>query len=120
MDEWESLGGGLASRPAVATWASDEMQVFFIGADGQRHSVWGWQPYSAYRDAALAAGASPVNEGPLEPLAAIERFGPIATAEAEMLSGRPRPLVEAELWGLATEWKLKPVTVLTGTIWEQA
>jgi len=93
--------------------------AIFIGADGERRSVWGWQPYSAYRDAALAAGASSVNEGPLEPLAAIERFGPIATAEAEMLSGRPRPLVEAELWGLATEWKLKPVSVLTGTMWER-
>jgi len=36
-----------------------------------------------------------------------------------MLVGRPRPLVEAELWGLATEWKLKPVSVLTGALWER-
>jgi putative protein-disulfide isomerase len=94
--------------------------AIFSGADGKRHGVWGWQPYSAYREAALAAGASPANEGPLEPLAALERFGRLATAEAEMLADRPRPLVEAELWRLATEWKLRPLGVLTGTLWEKA
>jgi hypothetical protein len=92
----------------------------FIGADADRHSVWGWQPYGAYREAARAAGASPVNEGPLDPLAAVDRFGRLATREAEVLSERPGPVVEAELWGLATEWKLKPVDVLTGTLWEKA
>ncbi len=92
----------------------------FIGDHGGRHGVWGWQPYGAYRDAALAAGASPVNDGPLEPVAAIDRFGSLATKEAEVLADRPRPLVEAELWRLATEWKLKPIRALTGTIWEKA
>jgi hypothetical protein len=91
----------------------------FIGAGGDRHGVWGWQPYEAYRDAALRAGASPIHEAPLEPQAAIERFGRLATAEAVALSGRPRPLVEAELWRLATEWKLNPVSVLTGTLWDK-
>ena len=90
----------------------------FVGGDGKRRGVWGRQPYSAYREAALAAGASVVNEGPLEPLDALERFGRLATVEAEALSERARPLVEAELWGLASEWKLKPVGVLTGTLWE--
>ncbi len=37
-----------------------------------------------------------------------------------MLSDQPGPVVEAELWGLATEWMLKPVGVLTGTLWEKA
>jgi len=92
----------------------------FIGADGERRGVWGRQPYEAYRDAALAAGASAVNEGPLEPLDAVERYGRLATAEAVVLSERARPLVEAELWRLASEWKLKPVSVLTGTLWEKA
>jgi predicted DsbA family dithiol-disulfide isomerase len=92
----------------------------FIGDDGARHGVWGWQPYEAYREAALAAGASPVNEGALEPSAAIERFGRLATREAEVLAERPRPLIEAELWRLASEWKLKPVEALTGTLWEKA
>lgn len=92
----------------------------FIAEDGERHGVWGWQPYEAYREAALAAGATVANEGPLEPLDAIERFGRLATREAEELSGRPRPLVEAELWAAAAEWKVKPLPALTGTMWEKA
>jgi putative protein-disulfide isomerase len=92
----------------------------FIGEDGRRHGVWGWQPYESYRDAALAAAAVPGNEAPLEPEAAVERFGRVATREVEALAERPRPLVEAELWALAKEWKLKPVPALTGTLWERA
>lgn len=92
----------------------------FIGKGGERRGVYGWQPYEAYREAALAVGASPLDPGPAEPLAAIERFGRCATAELVELSGRPRPVVEAELWRLATEWKLKPIGVLTGTLWEKA
>jgi putative protein-disulfide isomerase len=92
----------------------------FVGPGGERRGVWGWQPYGAYREAAVAVGATQVNDGPLEPPAAIERFGRLATREAEVLCDRPRPLVEAELWRLATEWRLRPVDVLTGTFWELA
>jgi predicted DsbA family dithiol-disulfide isomerase len=90
----------------------------FIGEGGESHELRGVQPYDAYRDAALAAGAAPAGEAPLEPPAAIERFGRCATREIEVLTGRPRPVVEAELWGLARDWRLKPVPVLTGTLWE--
>jgi predicted DsbA family dithiol-disulfide isomerase len=93
--------------------------MLFVGDDSQ-HGVWGWQPYERYRDAALAAGASSAGDGRLEPLEAIERFGRCATRELEELSGRPRPVLEAELWRLATEWKLRPVPGLTGTLWELA
>lgn len=92
----------------------------FIGADGARQGVWGWQPIEAYREAALAAGAIPVNEGPLAPLDAVERFGSIATREAEVLAQRPGPPTSAELWRLAAEFRLRPNRTLTGTIWEQA
>jgi predicted DsbA family dithiol-disulfide isomerase len=92
--------------------------VLFIGDDGSQNGVWGTAPAEDYRDAAAAAGAEQRNEGALEPLDAIERFGRCATAELQELSGRPRPVVEAELWSLATEWKLKPVEALTGTLWE--
>jgi putative protein-disulfide isomerase len=92
----------------------------FIGADGARQGVWGWQPIEAYREAALAAGAIPVNEGPLEPLDAVERFGAIATREAEVLAQRPGPPTSAELWRLASEFHLRPNRTLTGTIWEKA
>ena len=50
----------------------------------------------------------------------MERFGRAATREVEALTGRPRPIVEAELWSLAREWRLRPVAVLTGTLWERA
>ena len=122
LDEVRDVPSSARDAGQVRTTEGIERVSFssavFIGADGEGHGVWGWQPYDAYRRAALAAGASPVNDAPLDPLAAVERFGRLATREAEVLSGRPRPVVEAELWRLATEWKLKPVPVLTGTLWE--
>jgi predicted DsbA family dithiol-disulfide isomerase len=92
----------------------------FVGADGERRGVWGWQPLDAYREAARAAGARVVNEGPLAPLAAVERFGRLTTREAELLASSPRPLVCAELWRHAAEHRLRPVRALTGTLWEAA
>ena len=92
----------------------------FVGADGSRHGVWGWQPYERYREAALAAGAEVAEEGRPGAVEAIERFGRCATRELEELTGSPRPVLEAELWTLASEWKLRPVPALTGTLWEQA
>ena len=94
--------------------------AIFVGADGARHGVFGSQPYEAYREAALAAGAKPGTEGVAEPLEALERFGRCATREIEELSGRPRPLVEAELWSLAREWRVRATPFLTGTLWELA
>jgi predicted DsbA family dithiol-disulfide isomerase len=94
--------------------------AIFVGSGGERRGVYGWEPYDAYHDAALACGGAVANEGRLEPLTAIDRFGRCATRELEALSGRPRPVLEAELWALARDWKLKPVPVLTGTLWELA
>jgi predicted DsbA family dithiol-disulfide isomerase len=95
--------------------------ALFIGEDGSRHGVWGTaRSHPALREAALAAGARPVNEGELAPLEAIRRFRRCATRELEVLCDRARPVVEAELWALARDWKLKPVTALTGTLWEPA
>jgi putative protein-disulfide isomerase len=93
--------------------------VTFVGEDGSRHGVWGFQPLEAYREAALAAGAGRVNEGPLAPLEAVERFGSIATKEAEVLAEAAGPPTCAELWRLASEHRLRPVRALTGTIWEK-
>jgi hypothetical protein len=50
----------------------------------------------------------------------IERFGRCATRELEELTGQPRPVLEAELWGLVRDWKLHPVDVSGATIWEAA
>jgi predicted DsbA family dithiol-disulfide isomerase len=90
----------------------------FVGVDGARHGVWGVQPYEAYREAAIAAGAEPMDARRPEPPEAVERFGRCATRELEELCGKPRPVLEAELWALARDWKLKPVPVAGGTLWE--
>ena len=94
--------------------------AMFIGGDESR-GVWGdARSHPALRDAALAAGARQVNEGALEPQEAIRRFGRCATRELELLAEKPLPVLEAELWEMARDWKLKPVRVLTGVLWEPA
>ena len=44
----------------------------------------------------------------------------MATAEVEAVCGLPGPRASAELWALAADWKVKPVRVLTGWLWEPA
>jgi putative protein-disulfide isomerase len=92
----------------------------FRDGSGSETGVWGWQPYEAYRKAALAAGAELATSQLPDPVAAIERFGRCATRELEELTGRPGPVLRAELWGMARDWKLRPVGVLGGTFWELA
>jgi predicted DsbA family dithiol-disulfide isomerase len=94
--------------------------ALFVGEDGSRHGVWGSTSAEPekLRGAALAAGAKQINDGGLELLDVIRRFGRCATRELEVLSGKPLPELEAELWTLARDWKLKPVDALTGTLWE--
>ena len=94
--------------------------ALFIAEDGARHGVWGWQPLEAYREAALAAGATQVNAAPLAPLDALARFGRLATRELEVLAETDAPTTRAELWRLASEDHLRPVPLLTGTMWEAA
>jgi putative protein-disulfide isomerase len=94
--------------------------ALFLGQDGSRQLVSGANPYRSYRDAAQAAGAKLVAERRPEAIEVVERFGGAATKEVEALTGKPRPVVEAELWTLAREWRLRPVPVLTGTLWEAA
>jgi putative protein-disulfide isomerase len=91
----------------------------FVGPNGERHDLRGPQSYDALLAAAVAAGATPSPAGAApDPLALIKRFGRIATAEIAAITERPRPVVEAELWTLARNWRIKPVAVLTGTLWE--
>jgi len=96
--------------------------ALFIGEDGSRRGAWGSDSVDAakMREAALAVGAKQVNEGALDPLNGIERFGRCATRELEVLAEKPVPVLEAELWALARDWKLKPVPALIGTLWEPA
>ena len=124
LDEVRAPTEEARTADAVRTTEGHERLTFpslvFEGEDGSRHWVFGRREMDALREAALAAGAVQVNAGALEPLDAIARFGSCATRELEELSGRPRPVLEAELWALARDWKLKPVAALTGTLWEPA
>ena len=91
----------------------------FIGAGGERRWVFGDQEYPAYREAAVAAGATPTGEPP-GALDALRRFGRMATAEVEAVCALPGPRAPAELWRLAEAWRARPVRVLTGELWEAA
>jgi hypothetical protein len=53
-------------------------------------------------------------------LTALARFGSMATVEVEAVCDLTGPRASAELWRLATEWRVKPVRVLTGELWEPA
>jgi hypothetical protein len=94
--------------------------VVFVAEDGSRRGVWGWQPYGPYREAAIAAGARVVEERRPDSIEALERFGRCATRELEELTGKPPPVLGAELWTLAREWKVQAVPMLGGTMWELA
>lgn len=92
----------------------------FVGESGERIAVWGARQYGALREGAITAGAQSRGAGAPEPLEVIERFGRVATREVEELTERPRPVVEAELWSLAREWRVAAHPVLGGTMWEPA
>jgi len=72
------------------------------------------------REALVEAGARPSGDAPPDVLAALDRFGRMAGAEVEAVCDLPAPRAQAELWRLASEWRAKPVRVLTGTLWEMA
>jgi predicted DsbA family dithiol-disulfide isomerase len=94
--------------------------ALFVSEDGVRHGVWGWSEYEKYRDAALAAGAEIVRADPPGAVGAVEHFARVTTKEVEVLTGKPAPVVRAELWDAAREWRLRSVPVLGGELWEPA
>ena len=87
---------------------------------GDEHWVTGPAPYPQWRDAALAAGATPADAPAPEVEAALARFGSMATAEVAAVCDLPGPRAAAELWRLASEWRVKPERVVTGELWRPA
>jgi predicted DsbA family dithiol-disulfide isomerase len=92
----------------------------FRGADGATHDVGARQPYEAWREAAIAAGATPSANGRLDVEEALRRFGPLATVEVAAACDLPGPRAAAELWRLAETWRVKPERFLTGELWSPA
>jgi len=95
--------------------------VRFLPPDGASERwVGGDHGYDAWRDAALAAGATPSAHPRPDVAAALARFGRMATAELEAVCDLPGPRAGAEAWRLASEWRAKRVPILFGELWEVA
>jgi predicted DsbA family dithiol-disulfide isomerase len=103
-----SAGAGGAALPTAV----------FTG-EGRREVVRGLQPPEEYRRAAQACGARRQDARPgVEEI--VRRFGRVTAAEVEALCDLPGPRARAELWRLAEDWRVRPVRVLTGWLWEAA
>jgi putative protein-disulfide isomerase len=76
--------------------------------------------YEGWREAALAAGAVSAFGSTPSVIDALERFGRLSTAEIASVCDLPGPRAQAELWRLATEWRIRPERFLTGELWELA
>jgi putative protein-disulfide isomerase len=103
-----SEGAGGAALPTVV----------FAGEAG-RETVAGLQPLDAYRRAAEVCGARRQDMRP-DVEEVVRRYGRVTTAEVELLCDLPGPRAHAELWRLAENWRVRPVRVLTGWLWEAA
>jgi putative protein-disulfide isomerase len=104
----ETLGQERTSLPSA----------LFRGEDGTERGIWGWSRYDTYREAAMACGAAPAQDLASDPTLLVQHFGRCTTRELEELTGKPGPVLQAELWSLARDWRLRPVAVLGGTFWE--
>jgi putative protein-disulfide isomerase len=123
LEETRSVPDAARERGLVRETSHGERLAFpTICFQGESGAQWrgGNQSYEEWRTAAIAAGAGPAAEPRPGVLGALERFGRMATAEVEAVCDLPGPRASAELWRLATEWKVKPVRVLTGMLWERA
>jgi predicted DsbA family dithiol-disulfide isomerase len=90
----------------------------FVFEDGPVLS--GLQSPAALREAALACGATPDAAARPDPLSALRRFGRMAPVEVAAVCDLPAPRAEADLAALALEWRVRPLPVGTGRLWEPA
>jgi predicted DsbA family dithiol-disulfide isomerase len=99
-----------------ATRAHSQELPFVVVGDGQR----ALGPGDDWRSAVVEAGGQPAGAPWPDVAGALGRFGRMASAEVEAVCDLPGPRANAELWRLAAEWRVKPVRVLTGMLWELA
>jgi putative protein-disulfide isomerase len=86
------------------------------GPQGAVHGAYGRGPYERWRDAMVAAGFTPAPERPSAE-DAVRRWGSLATPEVAAACGLPGPRAPAELWRLATEWRVQARPVPGGVMW---
>jgi predicted DsbA family dithiol-disulfide isomerase len=92
----------------------------FRGPDGDVHGVYGYSDYASLAVAAIAAGATPGSGPAMAVEDALRRFGSMATAEVAAVCDLPGPRAPAELWRLATEWRVRADRVGSGELWTLA
>jgi hypothetical protein len=104
--------------------AVDEERVPFptLRFDGDGETSWtcGMRPLEFVREQALAAGAAATGEPRPTVLEAVQRFGTVAAPEVAAICDLPLPRAEAELAQLALDWRIRPIPVLAGRLWELA
>lgn len=124
LEETRSPPEAARERDGVAEGQGGERFVFpsvrFEGEAPAPTYVFGDAPYEEWRAAAIAAGAGPSEEPRPDALAALRRFGRLATVEVEAVCDLSAQAAEGELWRLAAEGRARPLRVLTGELWELA
>jgi putative protein-disulfide isomerase len=115
----EAFGADLDAVRAIAR-ERFAFPTFEFASEAGSEWVFGYDGYEPLRSAATSAGARPQEAPAPAVLAALERFGRMAGAEVDAVCDLPGPRANAELWRLAAEWRIMPVRVLTGMLWEPA
>lgn len=92
----------------------------FEGESGEVRWLFGYAAPEDYRAAVLAVGGEPSADARPGVLDALRRFGRMAVPELAAVCGLPAPRVDAELAKLALDWRVRPVPVLAGRLWEPA
>jgi putative protein-disulfide isomerase len=121
LEETRSVPDAARERRLVAEAPSGERLALpalrFLG-DGTERWCGANDGYEGWREAALAAGTVPASGSPPSVMGALERFGRLSTPEIASVCDLPGPRAQAELWRLATEWRVRPERFLTGELWE--
>ena len=123
----EAFGADLDRAAAVApehhAEGADRVKLpslEFHGVGGAVHGVYGFAAYEELRAAALASGAEPSGSPHPSVQDALRHFGTMASAEVAAVCELPGPRAPAELWRLATEWRIKSERVGSGELWTLA
>ena len=97
----------------------------FVGcSDGVVHGVYGFADYASLAAAAAAAAAGVAGTAGVAGRPGVEDalrvFGSMTTAEVAAVCDLPGPRAPAELWRLATEWRVRADRVGSGEVWTVA
>jgi hypothetical protein len=112
--------GEVRCSPAVGRERVPLPTLRFEGEGGEVRWLFGHVSPEDCRAAALAVGAEPSGNPRPGVLDALRRFGRMAVPELAVVCDLPAPRVEVELAQLALEWRVRPVPVLAGRLWEAA